>query len=76
MTHSSLELLNQNGASRLAYRISELAHATGLSDWFVRQEIQRGNLKARKIRSALLVLHDDAVIWLNSYPLVIEKTLR
>lgn len=64
----SSDLLIQNGAPRLAYRLSDLADAVGLSTRYLRSEIQTGKLIARKFGSATLILHDDAVNWLKAHP--------
>jgi hypothetical protein len=64
-------LVKQNGApQRLAYRLSDLVDAVGLSDRTLRTEIQTGKLIARKCGSATLVLHDDVVAWLKTLPRV------
>lgn len=67
--------VKQNGAPhKLAYRLSELADAVGLSTRFLRSEIQTGRLIARKFGSATLVLHDDAVSWLRNHPPLTEPS--
>ena len=68
MSEGSIELLKQNGAPRLAYRLSDLSDAVGLSVRYLQLEIQTGKLIARKFGSATLVLHDDAVNWLKAHP--------
>ena len=49
---------------RLAWRLSELAQASGLSVPFLRKEAREGNLKTRKIGGAVIVLAEDARAYL------------
>lgn len=72
MCDGNADLLTQNGAPRLAYRLSVLATAVGLSTRYLRNEIANGRLLARKFGSATLVLHDDAVDWLKTHPPINE----
>jgi hypothetical protein len=45
---------------RLAWRLSQLAEATGLSLPFLRVQARIGKLRTRKIGSAVIVLDEDA----------------
>lgn len=45
---------------RLSWRLNQLAEATGLSVPFLRNEVRAGNLKTRKLGSAVIVLDEDA----------------
>lgn len=50
---------------RLAWRIEEIAKETGLSTQFLRKEIKRNNLKAKKRGRCVLVLNSDLQKYLN-----------
>jgi hypothetical protein len=45
---------------RLAWRLNELAKASGLSVPFLRKEAYCGRLKTRKVGNAVIVLDEDA----------------
>ena len=49
----------KNKQERLAYRLGELAQASGFSIQFLRAEARAGNLPTRKIGGAVIVLADD-----------------
>lgn len=51
--------------NRLAYRLRELARATGLSVPFLRNEARAGRLRVRKIGGAVIVKAQDAEEFLN-----------
>lgn len=51
---------------RLGYSIARLAGLSDLSEPFVRLEIKRGNLKARKIGRRVIILRQDAEVWLGA----------
>jgi predicted DNA-binding transcriptional regulator AlpA len=53
---------------RLAYTIPELVHDTGAGRSKIYQEIAAGRLKVRKLGKRTLILHGDAVAWLQSLP--------
>jgi hypothetical protein len=57
---------------RFAYRLDEFAKACGVSPDFLRLEIQKGNLCARKTGSSkknlVLILVEDAHAWLRNVP--------
>lgn len=52
--------------TKLSYRVSELAEATGFSIEFVRKQIREKKLSARKVGDAVIVLKEDVDRWLNS----------
>jgi hypothetical protein len=54
--------------SRLAYTIAELVRGTGAGRSKIYEEIAAGRLKVRKLGSRTLVLHGDAMAWLESLP--------
>jgi excisionase family DNA binding protein len=54
--------------SRLAYTIAELVRGTGAGRSKIYEEIAAGRLKVRKLGSRTLVLHSDAMAWLESLP--------
>lgn len=56
-----MEDLNQ----KLAYRLSELAQASGLSVPFLRKEARAGRLKIRKVGGAVIVKACDVDEFLN-----------
>jgi hypothetical protein len=45
---------------KMAYRLPELAQITGLTEGFLREEIERGNLPAPHFGSTVAVRHADA----------------
>jgi excisionase family DNA binding protein len=53
----------------MAYAPKELADSAGVSVTTVHNEIDEGNLKARKLGSRTLILREDALEWLRSLPL-------
>jgi hypothetical protein len=55
--------------SKLAYRLGELARACSLSTHFVRAQIRKGHLPARKMGTCVIILADDAENWLRNQPL-------
>lgn len=57
----------------LAYDIKSLIKATGRGRSAIYQEIAAGRLKARKAGRRTVILHGDAVEWLDALPLL--KTL-
>ncbi len=46
-------------------RLTELVRLTGLSQTFVRQEVQRGNLEAFRVGRAVLVPRDAVDKWIH-----------
>ena len=50
---------DQNVTQRLAWRLKELAPASGLSVSFLRKEIRAGRLAAKRAGAAILVLDSD-----------------
>lgn len=50
---------NTSVTKRLAWGLAELAEALGVSLGFLRKEITRGSLKARKVGRRVLVLDRD-----------------
>ncbi|MGE5618100.1 MAG: helix-turn-helix domain-containing protein [Sphingomonadaceae bacterium] len=63
----------RQGSSKLAYRISEVAKLTGISEASVARAIERGELRAVKLNSttdtsARLILAGDLERWLLSLP--------
>ena len=55
---------------RLFYRVPQLAAATGLSNFYIRQEIQDGKLKAGISGQVVVISHDGAMDWLYALPFV------
>lgn len=53
---------------RLAYTILELVRYTGAGRSKIYEELAAGRLKARKLGKRTLVLHGDAMAWLQSLP--------
>jgi len=50
---------------RLSWRLAELADASGLSIKFLRVQAKIGNLKTRKVGTAVIVLDEDAKAFLR-----------
>lgn len=69
-SESSISIEKQQSAAPLAYRVRSLSVLTGLSSDVLRQAIRENRLVARKCGNALLILHTDAVNWLESLPTV------
>lgn len=55
---------------RLAYTIPDLVRSTGAGRSKIYEEITAGRLKVRKLGKRTLVLHGDAMSWLQSLPAV------
>lgn len=51
--------------NRMAYSIKEAAQQTTLSKEYLRLEIKRGKLKARRIGRRILILHEDLQAYLK-----------
>jgi hypothetical protein len=51
--------------NRLAWGLSELSQATGLSVGLLRQEVRKGNLRARRVGRRLLVTAQDWAAYLS-----------
>lgn len=54
---------------KLAYSVSDLVKASGRSRSAIYHEIAVGILKARKAGRRTIILHVDAVAWLEALPL-------
>lgn len=54
---------------KLAYSVSDLVKASGRSRSAIYHEIGVGSLKARKAGRRTIILHVDAVAWLEALPL-------
>lgn len=52
----------------LSLRVPQIAAQTGLSVDFIRDQINAGQLPARKAGRAVVVLFDDVTTWLDSLP--------
>ena len=52
----------------LAYRVPDLPRVAGLGRTLFYDAIRRGHLKARKYRSATLVLRSDLIAFLEALP--------
>ena len=50
---------NQSVTTKMAWRLKELANASGLSVSFLRKEIREGRLPMRRAGKAVLVLDSD-----------------
>ncbi len=48
-------------------RLTEIVRLTGLSQTFIRQEVQRGNLEAFRVGRAVLVPRDAVDRWIHGY---------
>ena len=59
---------------KLAYRLGELARACSLSVDFVQAQIRTGKLPARKMGRMVIILADDAKVWLRNQPLIGAQT--
>lgn len=59
---------------KLAYTIPELVRATGVGRSKLYQEIQASRLLVKKCGKRTLVLHDDAIAWLQSLPAADQMT--
>lgn len=55
---------------RTGYRVSEIVSLTGLGQTFVRDEIAKGRLPARKAGSVVLVRAEDLVTYIENLPSV------
>jgi hypothetical protein len=53
---------------RLAYSIQELCEMSGLGRTFLYEEINAGRLLVTKAGRRSIVLHDDALGWLEKLP--------
>lgn len=58
---------------RVAYSVSEVAEALGISIRSVRQRIKSGELPARRVGARVLILASDLRIYLASLPPVGEE---
>jgi hypothetical protein len=58
----------QSLRDRLAYTIPDLIRDTGAGRSKIYQEIAAGRLKVRKLGKRTLVLHGDAMAWLEALP--------
>jgi excisionase family DNA binding protein len=47
------------------YKVSEAADKSGVSEWTVREEIKRGNLRARRIARLVRIVDDDLAVWMR-----------
>lgn len=47
------------------YLVSEAAHEAKVSPWTIRQEIKKGNLRARRIGRLVRILEDDLAEWMR-----------
>jgi hypothetical protein len=45
--------------------VSVVAKRNGFSEWTIRQEIKRGNLRARRIGRCVRILDEDEAAWLR-----------
>ena len=45
--------------------VSDVAKRSGFSEWTIRQEIKRGNLRARRIGRCVRILDEDEARWLR-----------
>ena len=71
LREQSAERRNQQGqGGRLAYRVAEIAEATGMSEDTVRRAIDRAELPARRVAGVLVALVADVVEWLERGELV------
>jgi hypothetical protein len=71
MNITEIELERRSEQSRrdpLAYTIDELRDASCVCRSKIYSEIKSGHLKARKLGKRTLVLHSDAMDWLQSFP--------
>ena len=59
---------NTDTSQRLAYSISDLVKVSGRSRSAIYYEIGVGRLKARKAGRRTIILHVDAVAWLEALP--------
>ena len=57
--------MNTNNENRRAWRLAEVASSLGTSIGFLRNEIRRGVLTARKCSRAVIVLEDDLQAYLD-----------
>jgi excisionase family DNA binding protein len=46
-------------------KVSEAAERSGVSEWTIRAEIQRGNLRARRIGRIVRVLDEELDRWMR-----------
>lgn len=60
---------NYMDVTPLAYDIKDLARICGRGKSVIWEEIGAGHLKARKAGGKTIVLHVDAVAWLEALPL-------
>jgi excisionase family DNA binding protein len=60
-------------ARKLGYSIPEFAEATSLGRSKIYQEINNGNLKARKFGKRTVIIESDAIAYLESLPLLEVK---
>jgi excisionase family DNA binding protein len=45
--------------------VSDVAKRAGLSEWTIRQEIKRGNLRARRIGRCVRIVDEDEARWVR-----------
>lgn len=55
-------------APKLSYSVDELADASGLSDWTIRQAIKDNYLTAHWSGRKQIILAADATSWLEALP--------
>ena len=62
------------GRQSLAYGVRPFAKAVGVGADAVYDAIREGRLKARKVGTRTLILHDDGMDWLRSLPTIPAKS--
>ena len=60
----------QTQGGRLAYRVAEIAEATGMSEDTIRRAIDRAELPAHRVGGVLVAMVADVVEWLERGELV------
>lgn len=65
-----MKKISRDDAAKIALSVSEVSERSGLSKSFLRLEIRRKNLPARKIGRRVLILADDLRSYLENAPVV------
>ena len=59
---------NNNNSQKLGYTVEQASEVSSLSKPFIRLEITRGKLQAKRCGRRVVILHDDLLSYLRSEP--------